>query len=86
MLANTEDTTYSGFTLTTADEQALANRHQLFCLTAGDKLKISLIVDFPNYVANPLSHLRKHSALESFGLVPVDGSLRHDGGRPRLAS
>ncbi|HJX92949.1 MAG TPA: ScyD/ScyE family protein [Pyrinomonadaceae bacterium] len=84
--ANTEDTT-TGFTLTTADEQALADGETVVLSDAeGGKLKISLIVDFPNYVANPLPQFAGNIQLSNpFGLVPVDDLLYvTDGGRNRV--
>jgi len=84
--ANTENTT-TGFTLTTADEQALANGETVVLSdAAGNKLRINLIVDFPNYVANPLPPFPGNIQLSNpFGLVPVDDVLYvTDGGRNRV--
>jgi hypothetical protein len=84
--ANTENTT-SGFTLTTADEQALANGETVVLSdAAGSKLKVNLIVDFPNYVANPLPPFPGNIQLSNpFGLVAVDDVLYvTDGGRNRV--
>jgi hypothetical protein len=84
--SNTENTT-TGFTLSTADEQALANGETVVLSDAeGGKLKISLIVDFPNYVANPLPQFAGNIQLSNpFGLVPVDDVLYvTDGGRNRV--
>jgi hypothetical protein len=84
--AKTEDTT-PGFTLTTADQQSLANGETVVLSDfAFGMLKIRLIVDFPNYVANPLPALATNIQLSNpFGLVPVDDVLYvTDGGRNRV--
>jgi len=84
--ANTENTT-TGFTMTTADEQALANGDTVVLSdAAGSKLKISMIVDFPNYVSNPLPTFAGNIQLSNpYALVPVDDVLYvTDGGRNRV--
>jgi hypothetical protein len=84
--ANTEDTT-SGFSLTPADEQSLANGETVVLSdTAGGTLRIRLIVDFPNYVSNPLPSFAQNIQLSNpYGLVAVDDALYvTDGGRNRV--
>ena len=84
--ANTEDTT-SGFTLTPADDQSLANGETVVLSdTAGGTLRIRLIVDFPNYVSNPLPTFAQNIQLSNpYGLVAVDDALYvTDGGRNRV--
>jgi len=84
--ANTENAT-TGFTLTTADEEALANGETVVLSdAAGSKLKVSVIVNFPNYVPNPLPQFAGNIQLSNpFGLVPVDDVLYvTDGGRNRV--
>src|SRR5215510_3221969 len=84
--AHTEDTT-TGFTLTTADEQALANGATVVLSdSAGGKLRVRQVVDFPNYVPNPLPIFADNIQLSNpFGLVPVDDVLYvTDGGRNRV--
>jgi sugar lactone lactonase YvrE len=84
--AHTENTT-SGFTLTSADEPALANGETVVLSDGeGGQLKIRLIVDFPNYVANPLPTFAGNIQLSNpYGLVPVDDVLYvTDGGRNRV--
>ena len=84
--ANTEDTT-PGFTLTTADQQSLANGETVVLSDgAGGTLRLRLIVDFPNYVSNPLPQFAGNVQLSNpFGLVPVDDVLYvTDGGRNRV--
>jgi hypothetical protein len=84
--AQTENTT-TGFALTTSDQQSLANG-QTVELSDGDggKLKIRLVVDFPNYVPNPLPPFAGNIQLSNpYGLVPVDDVLYvTDGGRNRV--
>jgi hypothetical protein len=84
--AHTEDTT-SGFTLTPADEQSIANGETVVLSdTAGGTLRIRLIVDFPNYVSNPLPFFDQNIQLSNpYGLVAVDDALYvTDGGRNRV--
>lgn len=84
--ARTEDTT-PGFTLTTADEQSLANGETVVLSDGADgTLRIRLVVDFPNYVANPVPAFAGNVQLSNpFGLVPVDDVLYvTDGGRNRV--
>ena len=84
--AHTEDTT-SGFTLTPADEQSLADGETIVLSdTADGTLRIRLIADFPNYVSNPLPAFAQNIQLSNpFGLVAVDDALYvTDGGRNRV--
>ena len=84
--ARTEDTT-PGFTLTTADQQSLANGETVVLSDGADgTLRIRLVVDFPNYVPNPLPTFAGNVQLSNpFGLVPVDDVLYvTDGGRNRV--
>jgi hypothetical protein len=84
--ARTEDTT-PGFTLTTANQQSLANGETVVLSDGADgTLKIRLVVDFPNYVSNPLPQFAGNVQLSNpFGLVPVDDVLYvTDGGRNRV--
>ena len=84
--AKTEDTT-PGFTLTTADQQSLANGETVVLSDgAGGTLRIRLVVNFPNYVSNPLPAFASNVQLSNpFGLVPVDDVLYvTDGGRNRV--
>ena len=82
----TEDTT-AGFTLTTADQQSLANGETVVLSdSVGGTLRIRLVVDFPNYVANPLPTFAGNIQLSNpYGLVSVDDVLYvTDGGRNRV--
>ena len=84
--AKTEETT-PGFTLTTANQQSLANGETVVLSDGADgTLRIRLVVDFPNYVANPVPALAGNIQLSNpFGLVPVDDVLYvTDGGRNRV--
>ncbi len=84
--ARTEDTT-PGFTLTTANQQSLANGETVVLSDGADgTLKIRLVVDFPNYVSNPLPQFAGNVQLSNpFGLVLVDDVLYvTDGGRNRV--
>jgi hypothetical protein len=84
--AKTEDTT-PGFTLTTANQQSLANGETVVLSDGADgTLRIRLVVDFPNYVSNPVPALAGNVQLSNpFGLVPVDDVLYvTDGGRNRV--
>src|SRR6185503_1866963 len=84
--ADTEKQT-NAFTLTTRDEQAIANGETVSLSdNEGGKLKIRMIVDFPNYVSNPLPTFAGNIQLSNpYGLVPVDDALYvTDGGRNRV--
>ena len=84
--AKTEDVT-PGFTLTVADQQSLANGETVVLSDGADgTLRIRLVVDFPNYVSNPLPQFAGNVQLSNpFGLVPVDDVLYvTDGGRNRV--
>jgi hypothetical protein len=84
--AQTENTT-TGFTLTTSDQQSLANGQTVELSDGeGGKLKIRVVVDFPNYVSNPVLPFAGNIQLSNpYGLVPVDDVLYvTDGGRNRV--
>lgn len=84
--AKTEDTT-PGFTLTTADQQSLANGETVVLSDGAEgTLRIRIVVDFPNYVSNPVPALAGNIQLSNpFGLVAVDDVLYvTDGGRNRV--
>ena len=84
--ARTEDTTL-GFTLTTANQQSLANGETVVLSDGVDgTLIIRLVANFPNYVSNPLPQFAGNVQLSNpFGLVPVDDVLYvTDGGRNRV--
>lgn len=79
--ADTEKTT-KGFTLSPADQAALANGQTLMLSDGGsDKMRINLVIDFPNYVATPLPDVPDnisvsnpfHLALEKRMLYATDG-------------
>lgn len=81
--AHTEDIT-TGFTLTTADQQSLANGETVALSDgAGGTLRIRLIADFQNFIASPLPIFADNVRLSNpYGLVPVDDVLYvTDGGR-----
>jgi hypothetical protein len=81
--AATEKTT-TGFTLTAADQGALANGETVtLSSNAGDKITIQMIVDFPNFIPFPLPILPGNIQLSNpFDLVPVEDTLYvTDGGR-----
>jgi len=84
--AQTENAT-TGFTLTTSDQQSLANGQTVeLSDSEGGKLKIRVVVDFPNYVPNPVPPFAGNIQLSNpYGLVPVDDVLYvTDGGRNRV--
>lgn len=81
--AHTEKIT-SGFVLTLADHQALKDGQTLtFSNGGGDQITVSLIADFPNYVADPLPFFPanvRHS--NPFGITGIGNQLYvADGGR-----
>ncbi len=81
--AATERTT-TGFTLTFADQTALANGHTVTLSNGGwDKMTIQLIVNFPNFIPRPLPDVPNNIELSNpFQLVAVDDMLYvTDGGR-----
>ena len=81
--AHVEKTT-AGFTLTAAQEQALAAGQKVTLSNGGgDKITIELVVDFPNYISNPLPFFADNIRLSNpFDLVAVGGQLYvTDGGR-----
>ena len=81
--ANVERTT-NGFTLTEADQQALANGQAVALGSrGGDKIQVEMIVDFPNYISFPLPFYAPNVQLSNpFGLAAVgDDLFVSDGGR-----
>jgi hypothetical protein len=81
--AATEKTT-TGFTLTFADQTALANGQTVTLSNGGgDKMTIQLIVNFPNFIPRPLPDVPNNIELSNpFQLVAVDDMLYvTDGGR-----
>jgi hypothetical protein len=83
--ASVEKTT-NGFTLTSANQQALANGEVVTLANGGDKISIQMIVDFPNYVSLPLPFFAANVQLSNpFQLVAVEDTLYvTDGGRNRV--
>jgi hypothetical protein len=84
--ASTENNT-TGFSLTPADQQSLANGETVVPSDGvGGTLRIRLIVDFPNYVSNPIPPFAGNVQLSNpYALVPVDDVLYvTDGGRNRV--
>jgi len=84
--ANTEKTT-SGFTLSSPDEQALANGQTLTLSdSAGNHMMIRMIADFQNYVSFPLPFFANNIQLSNpFGLLAIEDELYvTDGGRNRV--
>ena len=81
--AATEKTT-TGFTLTFADQTALANGQTVTLSNGGgDRMTIQLIVNFPNFIPRPLPDVPNNIELSNpFHLVAVDDMLYvTDGGR-----
>lgn len=81
--AHAEKTT-AGFTLTTADEQALASGQKVtLSNVGGDKITIELVVNFPNFISNPLPFFADNIRLSNpYDLVAVANQLYvTDGGR-----
>lgn len=81
--AQAEKTT-SGFVLTSADHQALKDGQTLtFSNGGGDKITVSLVADFPDYVSDPLPFFPanvRHS--NPFGITGIGDQLYvADGGR-----
>jgi len=84
--ANTENVT-SGFTLTTDDQQALADGQVVTKSNgSGDKITIRLVTNFANFVAFPLPFFAPNIQLSNpFDLVAVEDTLYvTDGGRNRV--
>ena len=84
--AHTENTT-TGFVLTLLDQQKLANGETVVLSDSeGGKLTARLVVDFPNYVANPLPTFAGNVQLSNpYDLVSIDDVLYvTDGGRNRV--
>jgi len=81
--AVTENTT-NGFTLSFADQQALANGEIVTLSNSGhDKMTIRLIADFPNFISAPLPTVPGNiQESNPYHLVALDDSLYvTDGGR-----
>ncbi len=81
--AHVEKTT-AGFTLTAADLQALASGQKVTLSNGGgDKITIELVVNFPNFISNPLPFFADNIRLSNpFDLVAVGDQLYvTDGGR-----
>jgi len=81
--ANTENVT-TGFTLTPADQQALADGQTVtLSKGAGDRVMIRLVADFPNSIPFPLPFFPPNIKLSNpFQLVAVEDTLYvTDGGR-----
>ena len=81
--ANVEKTT-GGFTMTLANQQALASGdHVTLTNGGGDSIMVELIADFPNYTPNPLPFFAGNIRLSNpFGLVVVgDQVYVTDGGQ-----
>ncbi len=81
--AATEKTT-NGFTLTLADDQALANGQTVTLSNSGhDKITIRLIADLPNFISFPLPTVPANIQVSNpYGLVAMGDSLYvTDGGR-----
>jgi hypothetical protein len=77
----------TGHSLTLANQQALADGQTVtLSNTAGDRLTIRMVADFPNYVAFPLPTFPGNVQLSNpFGLVAVEDTLFvTDGGRNRV--
>ena len=84
--ANAENTT-TGFTLTLANQQALANGQTVtLSKGAGDRITIRLVADFPNFIPFPLPFFAPNVQLSNpFDLVAVEDTLYvTDGGRNRV--
>ena len=81
--AHVEKTT-TGFALTAADEEALASGEKVTLSNGGgDKITIELVVNFPNFISNPLPFFAGNVRLSNpFDLVVVGNELYvTDGGR-----
>jgi hypothetical protein len=84
--SNSENTT-TGFTLTAAQQQALAAGEIVsFSNHGGQKMTIRMVVDFPDYVSFPLPTFPANVQLSNpFGLTAIDDTLFvTDGGRNRV--
>ena len=73
--------TTKGFTLTLADQQSLAMGQRVKLSNGGrDKITIEMVVNFPDFVANPLASLLTNvRGSNPFGLVLDGDRQRHDG-------
>ncbi|HEX4667175.1 MAG TPA: ScyD/ScyE family protein [Chthoniobacterales bacterium] len=81
--AATENRT-TGFTMTAADQEALANGQAVTLSNGGqDTIKIRELVDFPNFIPFPLPDVPDNIAVSNpYGLALIDDSLYvTDGGR-----
>ncbi|HEV2826947.1 MAG TPA: ScyD/ScyE family protein [Pyrinomonadaceae bacterium] len=82
--AQVEKTT-TGFTLTADDEQALASGQKVTLSNGGGKITIELVVNFPNFIPNPLPFPGGESNIRlsnPYDLVAVGDQLYvTDGGR-----
>ena len=84
--AHAERTT-TGFTLTLAHQQALADGQTVTLSNGGgDRVTIQMIADFPNFIPFPLPNFPGNIQLSNpFGLVAVEDTLYvTDGGRNRV--
>lgn len=83
--AKVEKTT-TGFTLTSADEQALANGQTVTLSSNGGQITIRMVANFPDYIPFPLPCFPDNIQLSNpFGLVAVEDTLYvTDGGRNRV--
>jgi len=84
--ANTENIT-TGFTLTVANQEALANGQTVTLSNGGgDKITIRLVVNFPNFISFPLPFFAGNIQLSNpFQLLAVEDELYvTDGGRNRV--
>ncbi len=81
--ASTENST-TGFTLTPADEESLADGQEVVLSNGGgDRLRIQSVVDFPNFIPFPLDDVPDNIQVSNpFSLAAIDHSLYvTDGGR-----
>jgi hypothetical protein len=80
--AKVEQTT-TGFTLTSADEQALANGQTVTLSSNGGQITIRMVANFPDYIPFPLPCFPDNVQLSNpFGLIAVEDTLYvTDGGR-----
>jgi len=81
--ANTENTT-TGFSLTVADQQALADGETVRLIDGvGNKLMIRMVADFPNYIPLPLPGFPQNISVSNpFQLLIIEDHLYvTDGGR-----
>ncbi|HKR61684.1 MAG TPA: ScyD/ScyE family protein [Pyrinomonadaceae bacterium] len=83
LLSHFTKTSTTGFTLSLANHQALANGERVRLSNGSDKITIELVADFPNYIPNPIPPLPNNvRASNPYDLVGVDDQLYvTDGGR-----